>query len=198
MEFSNAIAITGGIGSGKSTACSMLKLYGYSIIDMDSISHAMLDLSKDEVVAIFGDSIVENNKINRKKLGGIVFKDKAKLEMLENILHPKIRKEVQSEAHRLESSLNGKPYFIDIPIFFELRAKGRGYDIAKVLLIYTPRDTQIQRIMKRDNLSYNEAINRLNNQIDIEEKRALSTYIIENMGDIKALQKNIEKFLASL
>lgn len=198
MNFINAIAITGGIGSGKSTACNLLRLYGYSIIDVDSISHSKLDESADEIISIFGEKIVENNKINRKKLGSIVFNNKIKLAQLESILHPKIRNEVEAQAKKLESTLNGKPYFIDIPIFFELKEKNNGYDIAKVLLIYTTKNLQIERTMKRDSLSYDEAIARINNQIDIEKKKVQATYVIENTKSIKELQTNIEAFLKTL
>lgn len=198
MNFVNAIAITGGIGSGKSTACNLLRLYGYSIIDVDSISHNKLDDSVDEIISIFGKDVIENNKINRKKLGSIVFNNRAKLVQLESILHPKIRYEVSLQARKLEDILNGKPYFVDIPIFFELKAKNNGYDIEKVLLIYAPKNLQIERTMKRDGLSYDEAIARINNQIDIEKKKAQATYVIENTSTFKELQIKLEAFLKTL
>lgn len=197
MDFNNAIAITGGIASGKSTVCNLLKLYGYSIIDTDSIAHNALESSREAIIKAFGDEILESPlKINRKKLGEIVFKDKAKLALLESILHPQIRKEVTLQAQRLESQKI--LYFIDIPLFFELEARGDGYEIPRVLLVYTPAETQLQRIQKRDNLSVESAALRLSNQMDIELKRQRSTFIIENTSDIKSLQKQVEEFLKSL
>lgn len=197
MIFNNAIAITGGIASGKSTVCNLLKLYGYSIIDTDSIAHNALESSREAVIKAFGDEILESPlKINRKKLGEIVFKDKAKLALLESILHPQIRKEVTLQAQRLESQKI--LYFIDIPLFFELEARGDGYEIPRVLLVYTPTETQLKRMQKRDNLSVESATLRLSNQMDIELKRQRSTFIIENTGDIKSLQKQVEEFLKSL
>lgn len=197
MIFNNAIAITGGIASGKSTVCNLLKLYGYSIIDTDSIAHNALESSREAVIKAFGDEILESPlKINRKKLGEIVFKNKAKLALLESILHPQIRKEVTLQAQRLESQKI--LYFIDIPLFFELEARGDGYEIPRVLLVYTPAETQLKRMQKRDNLSVESATLRLSNQMDIELKRQRSTFIIENTGDIKSLQKQVEEFLKSL
>lgn len=197
MEFNNAIAITGGIASGKSTVCNLLKLYGYSVIDTDSIAHKALEASREEVIEAFGDEILASPlKINRKKLGEIVFKNKAKLALLESILHPQIRKEVNLQAQRLESQKI--LYFIDIPLFFELKARGDGYEIPRVLLVYTPRETQLQRMQKRDALSVESATLRLSNQMDIELKRQRSTFIIENTSDIKSLQKQVEEFLKSL
>ena len=226
--FKNAIALTGGIATGKSTASNILRLYGYSVIDMDKISHEVLEASAGEVVSVFGSGILvdcaldsaKNNldsatrmkvaessldsakiaestpKINRKKLGEIVFKNRAELAKLEAILHPKIRTEVEKKARDLEGQ--GILYFIDIPIFFELQAKGCGYEIPRVVLIYAPREVQLARMIKRDNLSVDSANARLNNQIDIEEKRHKADFVIENVGDVRDLQGKIEAFLKEL
>ncbi len=205
--FKNAIALTGGIASGKSTACNILKLHRYSIIDTDSIAHNALEQSKDEVVGAFGTEILEcdsndssadsrKSKINRKKLGAIVFSDKAKLAILESILHPKIRAEVKKQAQKLEAQ--NILYFIDIPLFFELKARGNGYEIPRSLLIYAPKELQLARMQKRDSLSANEAQNRLSNQMDIEAKRQMADFVIENTGNIRDLQSKIEAFLKQL
>ena len=212
--FRNAIALTGGIATGKSTASNILRLYGYTVIDMDTISHEALEASAQEVVGVFGSGILLDSanyvsgaesrldsaknaestpKINRKKLGEIVFKSRAELAKLEAILHPKIRAEVEKKAKVLEGQ--GILYFIDIPIFFELQAKGCGYEIPCVALIYAPREVQLARMIKRDNLSVDSANARLNNQIDIEEKRHKADFVIENVGSVRELQNKIEAFL---
>lgn len=209
-DFKNAIAITGGIATGKSTVCSILKLHGYPIIDTDLIAHDVLEQSANEVVRIFGDEILDSCEssedsgdsrksklqINRKKLGKIVFADKEKLRILESILHPKIRECVKIEAQKLESQ--NIIYFIDIPLFFELQEQGRGYAISRVLLIYTPRDLQLERIQKRDNLSIDEAKTRLSNQMDIESKKQKADFVIENTGNVRDLQTKIEAFLKTI
>ena len=220
-DFKNAIAITGGIATGKSTACSILKLHGYPIIDTDLIAHDVLEQSANEVVRIFGDEILDScessedsgksksdshesklqinrkqTQINRKKLGKIVFADKEKLRILESILHPKIRECVKIEAQKLESQ--NIIYFIDIPLFFELQEQGRGYAISRVLLIYAPRDLQLARIQKRDNLSIDEAKTRLSNQMDIESKKQKADFVIENTGNVRDLQTKIEAFLKTI
>lgn len=209
-DFKNAIAITGGIATGKSTVCSILKLHGYPIIDTDLIAHDVLEQSANEVVRIFGDEILDSCEssedsgdsrksklqINRKKLGKIVFADKEKLRILESILHPKIRECVKIEAQKLESQ--NIIYFIDIPLFFELQEQGRGYAISRVLLIYAPRDLQLERIQKRDNLSIDEAKMRLSNQMDIESKKQKADFVIENTGNVRDLQTKIEAFLKTI
>lgn len=217
MNFKNAIALTGGIATGKSTASNILRLYGYTVIDMDTISHEALEASAQEVVGVFGSGILLDSancvsgaeskldsakiaestpKINRKKLGEIVFKNRVELAKLEAILHPKIRAEVEKKAQILEAQ--GILYFIDIPIFFELQAKGFGYEIPRVALIYAPSEVQLARMIKRDNLSVDSANARLANQIDIEKKRHKADFVIENVGSVRELQNKIEAFLKEL
>ena len=217
QDFKNAIALTGGIATGKSTACSILKLHGYPIIDTDLIAHEVLEQSADEVVQIFGDEILDSREsnessidlgeskgdsheskpqINRKKLGSIVFSDKEKLRLLESILHPKIRAVVKQKAQIFEAQ--NITYFIDIPLFYELQEGSNGYEIPKVLLIYAPRDLQLARIQKRDNLSYESAQIRLSNQMDIELKRDKADFVIENTGNVRDLQTKIEAFLKQI
>lgn len=192
-KLQHAIVVTGGIGSGKSTICNLLKLYGYSVIDADAISHFVLDSLKDEVVKFFGEKILNNNKIDRKILGNIIFNDVKKREILENLLHPKIREEIYKEARKLE--LTKKPYFIDIPLFFESK---HFYNIPNVLLVYTTKEMQIQRLISRNNLSRDDALLRIESQIDIDIKKSMSNYILENTKDLAHLQRQIEAFLKIL
>ncbi len=185
--YSYCIALTGGIGSGKSSTCSILKLYGFEVIDCDKISHEVLDSLSQEVSLIFGKEYVEGNRVERKKLGKLIFSDGEKKEELEKLLHPKIREKVGIEALKLEQKK--VPYFVDIPLFFETK----NYNCAKSLLVYAPKELQIERIIKRDNLSEDEAIQRVNSQIDIEKKREMSDYIVDNSKDLKNLQNECER-----
>ena len=110
MILKHAIALSGGIASGKSTVASLLKLYGYRVICADTIAHSVLDANAEEVVEAFGEGILEQNcvscdsikfVINRKKLGAIVFADSKKREKLEQILHSKIKAEILKEAQKI-------------------------------------------------------------------------------------------------
>ena len=185
--------LTGGIGCGKSTTARLLSLQGFRIIDADEISHKALDIAKDRVVDEFGDSILTTDKpycIDRSKLGNIVFQDSIKRIKLESILHPIIRQNIIEECDKLEAKKS--PFFIDIPLYFESAYK---YPARFVVCVYATRDMQIQRIQKRNNLSMQEAINRIDSQIDIETKKKQSDFIINNTEDLKSLQQNIESFL---
>ncbi len=187
--------LTGGIGTGKSTVASLLALHGYAILDADKSTHALLEKHAKELIKIFGEGISQNGQIVRKKLGAVVFSDPAKRATLEAFLHPKIRLDLLQQAHALETAK--KPYFLDIPLYFEIEGQ-KSYGISQIILVYAPREVQIQRVAQRDHLSQAQILARLNAQMDIELKRTLSPYILDNSKDLKHLQTQVEAFLNSL
>ena len=193
-QFKHAVVITGSIGSGKSAVCEILRERGFEIIDADSIAHEQLNSCTSEVVAEFGDEVLADGKIDRKKLGALVFNDADKLKILERILHPKIRLEILSRAAKLESA--GRTYFVDIPLFFERRDAYKEF--SRVAVVYAPKDTLISRVMKRNELSYDASKRRVELQIDIEEKRAAANFTIENAGDFENLKNETLKFLSEI
>ena len=220
MKFKHAVVITGSIGSGKSAVCELLRDRGFEIIDADKISHDVLDRCAAQVAEIFGAQYVvqkdaqaknlssyaefdasgdEENLtdsrafVDRKKLGELVFKNPAELAKLEALLHPKITAEILSQARALEAK--EKLYFVDIPLFFE----GKRYEFFdKVAVVYAPKDTLISRVMKRNGLSYDAAKHRVELQTDIEQKRAMANFVIDNGGDLFALEAAMERFLKEL
>lgn len=185
--------ITGSIGSGKSTASNLLKSRGFSVIDADEISHKMLENSVSEVVLEFGEGVLEEGKISRAKLSQIVFKDKKKLENLEKILHPKIKAEILKQSSELEKLKI--PYFIDIPLYFE---RGNYSEFDKVAVVYAPKNLLIERVMKRNNLSFEAAKSRVELQIDIEQKAKAADFLIDNSRDLNHLNLEIEKFIEKI
>ena len=195
QKFPNAYVITGSIASGKSTAINLLKERGFSVIDADLIAHEQLEICKCEIVKFFGKQILdETGKIERKKLGAIVFKDPRKLKILEQILHPKIKEEILSRTTKLECL--GQVYFVDIPLFFE---KEDRYDEFKnVAVIYAPKELLMRRLMSRNGLSLEDAKARVELQMDIEQKRKKANFIIDNSGDKENLEQELEKFLRQI
>ena len=220
MKFKHAVVITGSIGSGKSAVCELLRDRGFEIIDADKISHDVLDRCAAQVSEIFGaqyvvqkDAKAENSgsqaefsarsgeeisaahraSVDRKKLGELVFKKPAELAKLEALLHPKITAEILSQAQALEAK--GKLYFVDIPLFFE----GKRYEFFdKVAVVYAPKDTLIARVMKRNGLDHAAAKHRVELQTDIEQKRAMADFVIDNRADLTALKTAVERFLKEL
>jgi len=184
MAFKYAIVLTGGIATGKSTVVNFFTNEDFSVIDADNIAHMMLDLHQDKIVKLFGSKYVVNNKVDRKALGSLIFSNAKERLRLEELLHPLIFSEIERQSTEEDKHL--KPYIIDIPLFFE--SKGR-YPIEKSIVVYTPRETQLIRLMKRDGSSNKEAQQRIDSQTSIEEKRELSTYLIDNSKDLKNLQE---------
>jgi len=187
MAYKYAIALTGGIASGKSTVCNLLRLYGLRIIDADAIARQILDAESDSIEKLFGKEYIVDGKVDRKALGGLVFSDTNARKKLEELLHPKIRAEIERQSE-VQDRLKG-PYIVDIPLFFETG----NYPIEKVIVVYAPREIQKRRLMNREGLSDEEAEARLNAQIDIEEKKKLATWIIDNSKNLKHLQQETEQ-----
>jgi len=189
MAFQHAIALTGGIATGKSTASQWLAQSGLLIIDADTIAHQILDEQHATIAQLFDPSLVINQKVDRKALGSIVFSDASKRKQLEALLHPLIYQRIQEHAHQADKKQ--RPYLIDIPLFFETKR----YPIKESILVYATPQQQRQRLMKRDNLTATEAQKRIDAQMDIDTKRTLATYIIDNQSDLQALQEACDKIV---
>jgi len=190
--FKHAIALTGGIATGKSTVCKILKLNGFSIIDADSIAHKELDKHSREIIQMFGKEFVEDNIVLRKKLGKLIFSNEKKKLELEAFIHPLIKDEIYKEAKILEEK--GKTYFIDIPLFFE----NMHYPIAKSLLVYTPKEIQVKRLMQRDKINIEEAHLKISNQMDIEKKKKLASLLIDNSSSLENLQNEVARIIKEI
>ena len=195
QNFPNAYVITGSIASGKSTVVNLLKERGFSVIDADLIAHEQLEICKGEIVREFGEQILdEAGKIERKKLGDTVFNEPKKLKNLEQILHPKIKAEIFFKASQLERL--GQVYFVDIPLFFE--KKERYAEFKNVAVIYAPKELLLSRLMSRNGLSLNEAKARVELQMDIEQKKKMAKFVIDNISDRENLKPELEKFLKQI
>ena len=193
MAFEYAIALTGGIATGKSTVASLLGLSGLRIIDADAISHNILEQNAAWVKAHFGEEfITPRGKVDRPALGRLVFADKAKKEQLESFLHPLIRQEIERQSDKQDSFKY--PYLIDIPLFFESSA----YDIEDSVVVYTPADVQLERFMKRNGFSEEESRRRIASQMPIDEKKARATWVIDNSQNLKHLQKECYAFVDAI
>ena len=192
MAFKYAIALTGGIATGKSTAVSLLRLGGLRIIDADEIAHRLLDENCTWIAQTFGDNYVKNSKVLRSNLGKLIFSDSDAKAKLEAFLHPMIRETIKKESERQDGFRF--PYLIDIPLFFETGA----YSIKNVVTVYTPKEIQLQRFIKRDGFSKADALKRIGSQMDIEEKKRRSTWVIDNSKNLKHLQIECEAFIEKI
>jgi len=187
MTYRYAVALTGGIATGKTTVSKLFAQDGFDIIDADRVAHQMLKKYANEVASMFGSHLVHNGEVDRKELGKIIFSDGEKKEILEKFLHPVIKEEIEKIAYGFETEF--RPYIIDIPLFFE----GGNYDIKKSIVVYAPRSLQLQRLQQRDSLSQQEALKRINSQLDIEDKKALASYVIDNSSTFEHLVSEYQR-----
>ncbi len=189
------LGLTGGIATGKTTACNYLIQKSIPVIDADKISHSLLQangLAVDQIVDKFGDSVLNQDKsISRPKLGEIVFKNNEKLKELNQIMHPLVR--VKTNEIKSELVKDGHTLIInDIPLLFENNLQNQ-YD--KTILIYCDQDTQSDRLKKRNGFTDLEIEHRLRSQMNIEEKKSISDFVIDNSFDLKGLYEQLDQLI---
>ena len=186
------IGITGSIACGKSTICRYLQSKGYTVIDTDKLSYSLTtkgNLCYNDIVQFFGKEILlETGEIDRKKLGNIVFNDKRKKEELEKIIHPHIRRAI-------EDYNDEEIVFFEVPLLYESHMGNLFY---KVITVYAKEDLQIKRLMERNNISLEEAINRINNQMNVKEKIKRADYVIDNSKTLEESFKQIDNIMKGL
>ena len=187
------IGLTGGIGSGKTTIAKMFAEYGIPIYIADDEAKQLMQ-SEELVSAIFkkfGRSVFDDGKLNRAKLAAIVFNDAEKLKLLNEIVHPAVKKHF--EKWLLDH--NDQLYVIyEAAILFE---SGRYTDCDYIITVNAPVDVRIQRVMQRDNSSKEEVLNRINMQWNDLQRSEKSNFVINNI-DIVAVKQEIVKILKIL
>ncbi|MBE0449864.1 MAG: dephospho-CoA kinase [Clostridia bacterium] len=189
------IGLTGGIGSGKSTATEYLKSRGYIVIDADVLAKNAVEPGEKayfDIVSEFGEAILNNDRsINRKMLGGLIFNDVALRKKLNEIVHPEVRRLMIELLHEL--SYHNEVLFADIPLLIE---SDLMYMFDMIWLVYAPEDICLKRIIERDKVGMGEALLRIRAQIPIDEKKIVSDLIIDNSTDEESLFSQINQALA--
>lgn len=184
------IGITGGIATGKSVVARHLRSLGYPVIDADLVGHEILERTdvKCEVSEKIGNVIGTDGRVNRRKLGSIVFSDKEKLKILNEITHPRIVQTILEEIEAL-SQLN-EEIFVEAAVLFEM--KFEKY-IDFIIVTDCPDDLRVKRIMERDKLSFEDAMMRINSQMSREEYLRKADFVIDTSGSIEdTLEKVFE------
>ena len=202
---SKVVALSGGIGSGKTTVREILAELGATTICADQIVHAIQVPGTGILEAIaeaFGSEVIDaDGQLDRAALGGVVFADASARARLGAIMHPPVMAEMARQAD--EGLQSGSPLVVmDIPLYFEgLRsgtgsAAARDYDAA--ILVWVPPEVQVERTMARDHCDRAEAERRVAAQMPIDEKRDYATHIIDNSGDRDATRDQTAKVFAEL
>ena len=185
------VAIVGNIASGKSTVENILIQKGYKVFDTDKIAHVLLDESKERLIKLFSQDILTNERINREKLGKIVFENSDKMKALESIIHPKVKNKILEIFNTLKEDI----VFISVPQLFEANLDDL-FD--KIIFISAPKEIRLQRLIKRNNFDYQAALKRINAQDNESVKIQKSDYLVINDKSIQDLEKEIEKILANI
>ena len=201
------IGLTGGIGTEKSTVSQILRNKGFSVIDLDVISHKVIEFPSvvEKIVKNFGKEVLENNEnnndgnrtVSREKLGKIIFSDREKRFTLNSIMHPEILRIMHKKILECESKneKENKIIFVEIQLLFEVQWE-KEFDY--ILLVAAKRDIQVRRVLERDKRSEKEAWDIINSQMSLDEKRGKSDFVIENDGNIDDLNREVDKFLKIL
>ena len=195
------VGLTGGIVVGKSTVASMFRDLGAKIIDADKLGHSVILPNKPawkKIVKIFGKDILQNDlTIDREKLGKIVFANQALLKKLNEVTHPEITKIIKKEINlaRNAASNQGKVLIVDAALIYEAKID-RFMD--KIIVVYIDKDKQIKRLIKRNNLSKEEALQRIKSQMPMKEKVKMTDYVIDNSNSLDKTREQVEKIWKSL
>ena len=190
------IGLTGSIACGKSTVSSYLRTLGFPVVDADAISHAMTAPGGRALPAIrhaFGDGVFDGEALNRRALGSLVFADSGKRRQLNAIVHPLIISAVDEELRRLDEA--DSAVFGDVPLLYECSMAGM-FDC--VWVVSASRETQIERLFDRDGLSREEAEQRIDAQMPLEQKRALADAVIDTDGPVENTRRQVDALIQSL
>ncbi|MEN9453774.1 MAG: hypothetical protein RLZZ19_261 [Actinomycetota bacterium] len=182
------VALTGGIGSGKSTVAEMLQECGAIVIDSDQLSRDVIERGTpgyESVLAEFGDEILTDGEINRAALAEIVFKDQKKRELLEGIIHPLVRDRAESLMRNVP---NNSIVVNQIPLLVETDGAKR-FDY--VITVSASEDIRRKRLIERGMKEY-EIAKRLQAQVDDRAREAIADHVLTNNGSLDDLQRSVE------
>jgi dephospho-CoA kinase len=173
------IGITGSFGSGKTTVAKMFDRLGAYVIDADKVYHSLIKprgKCYKKIVRHFGKDILGKHEyIYRKKLSRIVFEDKSKLKLLNDITHPEIIKEIK----RIVKSKKEKVVIVDAPLLIE---SGFYKEVDKIILVANEKEEQVKRAREARGISAKEALKRIRMQMPFNKKLAFADFIIDNSG----------------
>ena len=188
------IGLTGSIASGKSTIAEMIQAYEIPIVDGDVIARQVVEKGTptlQKIVEAFGEIVLtEDRELNRPKLGEIIFSNEEKRQQLNSITHPAIREEMLQKRDAYVAE--GKHVVMDIPLLFESKLQ---HFVEKILVVTVSPEVQLERLMKRNNLTEQEAKMRIASQLPLSEKEAGADAIIYNDGTTEQSRERLQNIL---
>lgn len=189
------VGLTGGIASGKSTVSNMLKEMEITVIDADVESRLAVQNGEPaykQIVLTFGEDILlPDGEIDRQKLGSIIFHDEQKRQILNQIVHPEVRRRM-NEKKDAAIKRDEKLVVLDIPLLFESNLINM---VDRTLLVYVDRSVQLARLMERNHLSKDEAEARIQSQMPLSKKMKLADKLINNNGSLAETKRQLDQIL---
>lgn len=188
------VGLTGGIGSGKSTAARMFEELGAFVIDSDELAREAVESGSPgllEIIALW-PSVAHEGDLDRAALARIVFNDALARERLNAIVHPIVRR---LAAERAASTRPGQLVVQMIPLLFETNSEGR---FEKTIVVVAPEAARIERAMRRDGATQEQIRARIASQIPVDQARRRADYVIENDGDLAHLHRQVQTIYDAL
>jgi len=186
------IGLTGGAGSGKSTVSEMFRELGAAVVDADAATHALYEpgsLGFDLIEGEFGPEYVRDGRIDRARLGELVFNDSDARQRLNAIVHPLVREWMA--ARTAEALIHGATVVVqDVPLLFE---SGLDHLYSDVVLVYVPEHVQLQRLVEGRRLSEERARSMIAAQMPIDEKRQRAKHVVDNSGSRDETREQVER-----
>jgi dephospho-CoA kinase len=193
------VGLTGGVATGKSTVAKMFKQCGAVVIDADELVRDAVRPGKPAwraIVNTFGKTVLTTDRtINRQALGTIVFGNRAKLRLLERIIHPRVARE---QARLTQQAARNDPKAVviyDVPLLFEVGIDKR---VDTIIVVTAGRETQIARLKKRNGLSRAEAIRRIRSQMPLAKKIQRADHVLHGTLSRPLLRRQVGRLLNSL
>ncbi len=187
------VGITGGIGCGKSTVARLFRVFGYPVYDADQRARLLQSTDQqliEKMIQLLGEEVRQNGGIDRKKVAAKVFPNPALLEKLNNLIHPRVHQDYEDWLSRQKSEI----VFRESALLVETGA-WRGCDY--LMVVSSPEDLRIKRVMQRDGVAESEVRARMERQAPEEEKRAKAHFVIEN-DEKRLLIPQVEKVIQRL
>lgn len=192
------LGLTGSIATGKSTVSQMFRQKGAEIIDADRIAREVVEPGTEglaRIVEQFGPEMLDGGKLNRDRLGARIFQNPAEREKLNRLLHPLIVDSMHRKTEKIKKEKDPKLIIWDVPLLIEGKLTQW---VEAVILVYTPKEVQLERLMKRNSLSKEEAKKRISAQMDIEEKKKFADYVIDNRGTLSETERQVDQLWKQL
>lgn len=194
VEMSFVLGVTGGIASGKSTVVDFFKEEGFPVVDGDIVARQVVEPGTEGLRALekaFGSVILQNNgSLDRKKLGNLIFHDEAKRQLLNETLDPFIRGEIEGQTQ--EAKQSSDLVIVDIPLLFEGHYETMMDEVA---VVYVTPKIQLERLMKRNELPKNEALERINSQLSLDEKKKRADILFDNCQSQETTRQQVLDWL---